>query len=102
MGAGEDRLHSVHRLRAAGIDGPDSAVRDVAALEREVPHAGDLHVVDVGAAPLDQARVLAPLDALADELRKNGRCGHGLSPVRVVRVVAVIAAHGILPTESQV
>ena len=66
---GEDRLHPFQRLGGAGVDGPDPAVRDVAALEREVLHAGDLHVVDVGAAALDQARVLAALDALADELR---------------------------------
>ena len=50
----------------------DAAVRDVAALEREVLHADDLDVVDVGAAALDQARVLAALDALADELRQDG------------------------------
>ncbi len=46
-------------------------MRDVAPLEREVLNAGDLHVVDVGAAAPDQARVLAPLDALADEPRQN-------------------------------
>ena len=32
----------------------------------------DLHVVDVGAAALDQARVFAALDALADELGEDG------------------------------
>ena len=64
-------------------------MRDVAPLEREVLHAGDLHVVDVGAAPLDQARVLAPLDALADQLGQNGGCGHVLAPCRAVRVAAV-------------
>ena len=41
-------------------------------------------VVDVGAAALDQARVLAPLDALADELRQDGSGGHGLPLVRSV------------------
>ena len=63
--------------RGAGVDRADAAVRDVAALERQVLHAGDLDVVDVGAAALDQARVFAALDALADELRQNGRRGHG-------------------------
>ena len=56
----------------------DRAVRDVAALERQVQHAGDLEVVDVGAAALDQPRILAALDALADQFGKNGSCGrHG-------------------------
>jgi hypothetical protein len=41
-------------------------VRDVAALERHVAHAGELDVVDVGAAALDEARILAALDALAN------------------------------------
>ena len=59
-------------------------MRDVAALEREVLHADELDVVDVGAAALDEARVLAALDALADELRQNGRCGHGLPLARGV------------------
>jgi hypothetical protein len=55
----------------------DAAVRDVAALERQVLHPGDLDVVHVGAAALDQARILAPLDALPDELRQDRRRGHG-------------------------
>jgi hypothetical protein len=42
-------------------------VRDVAALERHVQHAGDLHVVDKRAAALNQARILTALDALPDE-----------------------------------
>ena len=85
----EDRLHPVHRFGGADIDGPDPAVRDIAALEREVLHAGDLYVVAVGTASLDQAWVLATLDALADELRQDGRYDQGLSAVRVVRVAAV-------------
>ena len=56
----------------AGVDRLDLAVRDVAALERHVQHAGDLDVVDVGAAALDEARIFAALDALADELRQDG------------------------------
>ena len=59
-------------------------MRDVAALERQVLHAGDLDVVDVGAAALNEARILAALDALADELRQHGRRGHGLPLVRGV------------------
>ena len=47
-------------------------MRDVAALEREMLHADEGDVVDVGAAALNQARILAPLDARANELRQNG------------------------------
>src|SRR5688500_11347758 len=42
--------------------------------------AGNLHIVHVGAAPLNQTPVLAPLDARADDLRKNRRSGHGYLP----------------------
>ena len=76
--AGEDRFDAVHRLRGARVDGADTAVRDVAALERQVLHADEGDVVDVGAAALNETRVLAPLDALAHELRQHGRRGHGL------------------------
>ena len=47
-------------------------MRDVAALEREVLHAGDLDVVDVRAASLDQARILAALDALPTSFGSTG------------------------------
>ena len=52
-------------------------MRDVAPLERQVEHADDLDVVDIGAPPLNQARVLAALHTLADELRQDDRYGHG-------------------------
>ena len=39
--------------------------------------AADAIVVDIGPAPLDQARILAALDALAHQLRQNGSRGHG-------------------------
>ena len=77
--AGEDRLDTLHRLGGAGVDRRDAAVGDVAALEGQVLHAGDLQVVDVGASTLDEARILAALDALADELGQDGCGGHGLS-----------------------
>ena len=76
VGAGVDGFDAIHLLGGAGIDRGDLAVRDVAALEREVQHAGHLEIIDVGAEALDQARVLAALDALADQFRKN-RCGGG-------------------------
>ena len=80
--AGEHRFDALHRLGGAGVDGRDAAMGDVAALERQMTHAGDLDVVDVGAAALDEARILAALDALADELRQDGCGGHGLPPAR--------------------
>ena len=54
-------------------------MRDVAALERQVLHPGDLDVVDVRAAALDQARVFATPDAFADELGEDGSARHGYS-----------------------
>ena len=71
--AGEDGFDAVHRLRGARVDGADAAVRHVAALERQVLHADERDVVDVGGAALNEARILAPLDALAHELRQHGR-----------------------------
>ena len=70
--ASEDSLDAVHRLRSTDVDRRDAAMRDIAALECEVLHAGDLEVVDVGAASLDQTRVFATLDALADQFREDG------------------------------
>ena len=76
--AGEDRFDAFHRLRGTRVDGADTAVRDVAALERQVLHADERDVVDVGAAALNETRILAPLDALAHELRQHGSRRHGL------------------------
>ena len=76
LGAGEHRLHAVHRFRGARVDGADASVRHVAPLERQVLHADEGDVVDVGGAALDETRVLAPLDALAHELRQHGSDGH--------------------------
>ena len=77
LGAGEDRLDAVHGLRGARVDGANAAVGHVAALERQMLHAGNLDVVHVRGPALNQARVLAPLDALAHELRQHWRRGHG-------------------------
>ena len=70
--AGEHGFDAVHRLRGADVDRRDASVGDVAALERQVLHAGDLDVVDILAQALNQTRVFAPLDALANELRQHG------------------------------
>ena len=69
---GDDELDAVHGGSGARIDPRDDAVGDVAALEGEVQHARQLDVIDVGGLALDEARVLAALDALADELGKSG------------------------------
>src|SRR5207248_1282716 len=45
---------------------------------------GDLDVVHVGGASLDEPRVLAALHALAHELRQDRSGGHGLSFARSV------------------
>ena len=74
----EDRLDAVHRGGGAGVDRPDAPVRDVAALEREVAQAVDLHVVDIGAAPPHEPRVFAPFDALADQLGQHRTVVHGV------------------------
>ena len=78
--AGEDGFDAVHRLRGAGVDGADAAVRDVAALERQVLHADERDIVDVGAAALNETRILASLGALADELRQDREMWPWLSP----------------------
>ena len=70
LGAGIDRLDPRHRLGGAGVDGGDATMRDVAALERRVHHADELEVVDIGAQPLDQPRILASLDPGANQLRQ--------------------------------
>ena len=77
--ARDHEFDALHGRRLARIDGADDAVGDVAALEGEVQHARQLDVIDVDGLPLDEARVLAALHALADELGENGcvRAGHG-------------------------
>ncbi len=74
--AGEHGLYALHRSGRSHIDRSDPAVRDVAALECDVLHACDLHVVNVRGAALDEARILTPFDARADELRQNGSRSH--------------------------
>jgi hypothetical protein len=50
-GASEHRFDAVHRFRSARVDGHDAPMGDVGALERDVLHADDFHVVNKGAAP---------------------------------------------------
>src|SRR6185503_2436894 len=76
--AGEHRLHSVDRLGGTGVDRGNPGMREVAALEREMLHTDERDVVDVSATALNQPRILAPLDPLADEFGQYRSRRHGL------------------------
>src|SRR6185436_1062487 len=80
--AGEYRFDAVHGGRCAGIDRADRSVRDIAAFERQVLHADERDVVDIGAASLDEARIFATLDALAYELGQYGSSRHCITSFR--------------------
>jgi hypothetical protein len=56
--AGDDRRHLGVRLGRDGVDGHDAGVRVRAAQHRPVQHAGQLHVVHVGALAADEPLVL--------------------------------------------
>ena len=91
LDTGEHRLHPGHRLGLARINRQDTGVREVAPFERHVLHADDLDVVDIGAEALNETRVFTSFDALTDQLRKHGRCGHHLLLTRGARRVL----HGV-------
>src|SRR5262249_7879146 len=76
--AGEYGFDPVHCGSGTGVDRADLCVGDVTSLEREMLHADEGDVVDVGATPLNQARIFASLDALSHELRQYGSRRHGL------------------------
>src|SRR5262245_53152578 len=76
--AREHRLDAVHGRRGAGVDRTDLSMRDITALEREVLHADERDVVNIGSAPLNESRIFAALDTLAYELRQYGSGRHGL------------------------
>ena len=78
--AGEHRLDTRHALGGADVDRANPAVGDVAPREGRMQHADDLQVVDIGAQTLNQTRILAPLDALPDQLWKYRSCGHDPTP----------------------
>ncbi len=78
--AGDDGQHAWQRQGRLGVDIGDPGVGVRAADDIEVQHAGQFHVVDVGALAADEARVLLALDAVTHAL--DGSFGsHGLSPV---------------------
>ncbi len=89
------------RLCRSGIDADDARVRIRRAQDRQVQHAGQLHVVDVGAFASDEPGILlAEHPAMAARLlvvvsqvvwRAFGssfRCGHELASA-----FALLAAH---------
>ena len=73
----EHRDHARHLAGGADVDAGDRGAGEVAAEERGVQRAGDLHVVDVEAVTGEEALVLLARDGLADEARGEGRSGRG-------------------------
>ena len=55
------------RSRGGCVDAADAAVRDAAAQDHRVQHAGALEIVDELAAAGEKARVLGPIDRLTDQ-----------------------------------
>ena len=76
--AGEDGDHARMRLGLGDVDAADLRVGVRAPHERGIGHAGQLEVVGVVALAGDEAGVLAPLDARAEQPSRR-RC-HGLPP----------------------
>ena len=60
----------VDDVKIAGMQHIAFKRSDIAALEGHVLHPDDLHVVNVGAQALDEARVFAPFNALTNQLRQ--------------------------------
>ena len=77
----KDGLYALNRFRSADIDCDDTTVRHVTALEGEVLHADQRHIIDIGGAALNQPRIFPALDALAYELWQYGRRRHRVSSV---------------------
>ena len=81
-----DALHGVGRL---DVDGDERAACHVAAGEGDVEHAGHDHVVDVRASARDEASILAPRNALADEPGcGRGRRRHGATSAAAASLTA--------------
>ena len=87
---GEHGRDAGHPRRAPGVDAADAPVRLGAPEQRRVQHAGPAEVVDIGAGPGEEARVLAARDRRADQdvahgvevplLSPRTRSGAGLGP----------------------
>jgi hypothetical protein len=78
--AGDDRDHAGERLRRRGVDRIDPGVRQRAAQDRHVQHAGQLDVLDVVAPALQEPGVLLALDALSQPALRLRLSGH-LAPL---------------------
>ena len=64
--AGDDGDDALDRLGPRGVDRRDAGVRVRAPQELQVEHPGERDVVEVVALAADEARVLEPLDGVAD------------------------------------
>ena len=76
LGAGVDGDDARQRPRLVDVDARDEGVRDRAAHEHGVQHAGELDVVDVGARAGEDATVLGAGDARTDEPLRGNDVGH--------------------------
>ena len=81
--AGQHRGHAVHQTRCGGVDLGNARVCVRAAEKRRMEQAGRRVVVDVRAPAGEQAFVFAPLDARADQLRRE--CFHDDSVTHLSR-----------------
>ena len=96
VGTDEDRSDTGHRLGRRDVDRADVGVRVRAAQDGHVGHRGELDVVDVVAGTGDEARVLDPLDAFAQDVgghrRSSSPYAPAAAPDRMVSAAWRIAA----------
>jgi hypothetical protein len=78
LGCGDDRVDAGDRQCRRDLDAADAAVRDRAAQDCGVQHAGAHEIADIFAAAAQKAQVLDPLDRAADVPVED----HGFSPLR--------------------
>src|SRR5581483_1382005 len=78
LAAGEDAEDARQRLGARGVDRADARVRERAAQDGRVGHAGKLHIVDELPPPGDEAGVRRARNRLADV----AHCFRPPSPLR--------------------
>ena len=81
---GDDAVDAGHLLRRAGVDRLDAAVRDRAAEDLGVQHAGQAQIVGVLGAPRDLVARFEPrqraADLAADRAARNRRRAHQCAP----------------------
>ena len=72
VGPDEDGHHAGHRLGGGRVDRADVGVRVGAAKDRQVGHRRQLDVVEIVAVAGDEARILDPLDRVAEDVDSHG------------------------------